>query len=124
VLHTPGHSPGSLSFLERDVGTLFCGDLLYFGQMLLFVTGAEPAACRKSLRALGEMASDIDVIYPAHGAAPLRGQDLIAIRDAFETVWNGKAPNWHGSYAGRRVAIHDFGQFSFLLPPGDWREVT
>ncbi|MGH2615388.1 MAG: MBL fold metallo-hydrolase [Thermomicrobiales bacterium] len=122
VLHTPGHSPGGLSFLERDAGTLFSGDLVYFGQMLLFVSGSDRAAYRESLHALSEIVANLDAIYPSHGDVPLHAQDVIAIRDAFESVWNGKAPNWHGTYSGRRVAIHDFGRFSFLLPPGDWRK--
>ncbi len=31
VYHTPGHSPGHLSFLEAEAGYLFTGDLLYSG---------------------------------------------------------------------------------------------
>jgi glyoxylase-like metal-dependent hydrolase (beta-lactamase superfamily II) len=31
VLHTPGHSPGGLSFLDRDAGAVFSVDLVYFG---------------------------------------------------------------------------------------------
>ncbi|MBW3632987.1 MAG: MBL fold metallo-hydrolase, partial [Chloroflexi bacterium] len=36
VIHTPGHSPGGVSFLDRRARALFCGDLLYLGQMCLF----------------------------------------------------------------------------------------
>jgi hypothetical protein len=89
--------------------------------MLLFVPGADLAIFRNSLHALADIAPSLDAIYPSHGVAPLNGKDVILIRDAFEAVWNGKAPDWYGSYAGRRVAIHDFGRFSFLLPPGNER---
>jgi glyoxylase-like metal-dependent hydrolase (beta-lactamase superfamily II) len=118
VIHTPGHSPGSVSFLDRDAGALFVGDLCYFGQMLLFVSGSDLAAFRRSLHALATIAADVRAIYPAHGPAPLTGDDLLDIRDAFDHVWHGRAPEWHGSYARHRVAIHDFGRFAFLVPPG------
>ncbi|MDP2652620.1 MAG: MBL fold metallo-hydrolase [Candidatus Omnitrophota bacterium] len=37
VIHTPGHSPGSVSFLERRSGALFCGDAVPVqGQMPVF----------------------------------------------------------------------------------------
>lgn len=118
VLHTPGHSPGSLSFLDREAGSLFCGDLCYLGQMLLFVTGSDLAAFRRSLNTLAAMAPDVRAIYPAHGPVPLIGDDVLIFRDAFDLVWNGRGPDWHGSYEGHRVAIHDFGRFAFLVPPG------
>ena len=117
VIHTPGHSPGSLSFLDREARALFSGDLCYLGQMLLFVSASDLAAFRRSLGALATIAAHVDAIYPAHGSSPLTGDDVLTIRDAFELVWKGAKPNWHGSYAGHRVAIHDFGEFAFLVPP-------
>ena len=118
VVHTPGHSPGSVSFLDREARALFVGDLCYLGQMLLFVSASDMAAFRRSLHALGTIAADVDAIYPAHGSAPLTADDVLAIRDAFELVWSGKKSDWQGTYSGYRVAIHDFGRFAFLVPPG------
>jgi glyoxylase-like metal-dependent hydrolase (beta-lactamase superfamily II) len=118
VIHTPGHSPGSVSFLDREARALFVGDLCYLGQMLLFVSASDMAAFRRSLHALGTIAADVDAIYPAHGSAPMTSDYVLHIRDAFEFVWSGKKPDWHGTYSGHRVAIHDFGRFAFLVPPG------
>lgn len=117
VIHTPGHSPGSVSFLDRAARALFCGDLCYFGQMLLFVPASDLTDFRGSLQTLADLAGDVDAVYPAHGPAPLGGEDVLAMRDAFELVWHGKRPDWHGSYEGHRVAIHDFERFAFLTPP-------
>ena len=118
VIHTPGHSPGSVSFLDREARALFVGDLCYLGQMLLFVSASDLADFRGSLHALATIAAGVDAVYPAHGPAPLTGEDVLTVRDAFELVWNGKKPDWHGAYTGHRVAIHDFGRFAFLVPPG------
>lgn len=122
VFHTPGHSPGGVSFLDRDARALFAGDLLYLGRMFVYFPGSDPAAFRESLRLAAELAGEVDTIYPAHEAVPLVPDDVRAIRDAYETVWAGRAPERYGSLFGHRAAIHDFGRFSFLLPPGDWRE--
>lgn len=33
VLHTPGHSPGSVSFVDRKEGVVFAGDVLFAGSI-------------------------------------------------------------------------------------------
>ena len=117
VVHVPGHSPGSVAFLDRDARLLFVGDLCYLGQMLLFVSGSDLGGFRRSLHALAAIVGDVDAIYPAHGSSPITGEDVLAMRDGFDRVWDGRQPDWHGAYAGHRVAIHDFGRFAFLVPP-------
>ncbi len=119
IFHTPGHSPGGISFLDREARVFFVGDLLYLGRMLLFFPGGDPAAFRESLRLAAEIAAEVDTIYPAHDSVPLASDDVRAIRDAYETVWAGRAPDRHGTLYGYRAAIHDFGRFSFNMPPHD-----
>ena len=119
ILHTPGHSPGGVSFLDREARAFFVGDLLYLGRMLLFFPGGDTAAFRESLRLAAEVVEDVDAIYPAHDAAPLAPADVLAIRDAYETVWAGRAPDRYGTLYGYRAAIHEFERFSFNMPPGD-----
>jgi glyoxylase-like metal-dependent hydrolase (beta-lactamase superfamily II) len=119
VIHTPGHSPGGVSFLDREARVFFVGDLLYLGRMLLFFPGGDPAAFRESLCLAAEIAGDVDTIYPAHDSVPLAPDDVRAIRDAYESVWAGRAPDRHDTLYGYRAAVHDFGRFSFNMPPGD-----
>lgn len=117
VLHTPGHSPGGVSFLDREARAFFVGDLLYLGRMLLFFPGGDPAAFRESLRLAAEVAAAVDTIYPAHDSVPLGPDDVLAIHDAYETVWAGRVPDRHDTLYGHRTAVHDFGRFSFNMPP-------
>jgi glyoxylase-like metal-dependent hydrolase (beta-lactamase superfamily II) len=119
IFHTPGHSPGGVSFLDREARAFFVGDLLYLGRMLLFFPGGDPAAFRESLRLAAEVVEDVDVIYPAHDSVPLVPADVRTIRDAYETVWAGRAPDRYGTLYGYRAAIHEFDRFSFNMPPGD-----
>ena len=122
VFHTPGHSPGSVSFLDREARAFFVGDLLYLGQMLLFYPDSDPAAFLESLRLAEEIIADVDTIYPAHDSVPLTPDDVRAIRAAYETVRAGRAPDGHGTLYGYRTADHEFGRFSFHLPPHDGSE--
>ena len=122
IFHTPGHSPGGVSFLDREARAFFVGDLLYLGRMLLFFPGSDPAAFRESLRLAAEIAAEVDVIYPAHDSVPLVPEDVNAIHDAFEMVWAERAADGHGTLYGYSTADHEFGRFSFHLPLHDGSE--
>lgn len=43
ILHTPGHSPGSISVYDPVSQTLFCGDVLLPGHIYDDIPGADPA---------------------------------------------------------------------------------
>ena len=40
VIHTPGHTPESISLLDEDAGLLFAGDFLYPGPLFAFLPGS------------------------------------------------------------------------------------
>jgi hydroxyacylglutathione hydrolase len=66
VLHTPGHSPGSCTFLWRDAA--FTGDtLLRAGVGLDRFPGEDAEAMRGSLRRLWQTLADDVTVYPGHG---------------------------------------------------------
>ena len=64
VLHTPGHSPGSVTYQIGDI--LFCGDTLFAGSCgrTDFVGGSFPTIL-KSLKRLAELEGDLRVC-PGH----------------------------------------------------------
>ena len=71
VLHTPGHTRGSVCYYDEENGILFSGDTLFcagFGRMDLY--GGSPAQMRTSLRSLFELPEDTQV-YCGHG--PMTG---------------------------------------------------
>ncbi len=117
VIHTPGHSAGGVSFLDRTGRALFVGDLLYLGRMYLFFVDSDVAAFRESLRRVSEVLDAVDLVFPAHGDAPVGPRDVLVIRDAFEEVWHGRSDGTHDAMLGYDVTTYDFGDFSFLVPP-------
>ena len=64
VMETPGHSPGSVTFLCEDA--LFTGDTLFMGSCgRTDLPGGDMGTLLKSLRRLGELPGDYEV-YPGH----------------------------------------------------------
>lgn len=65
VLHTPGHSPGSVTLRVGDV--LFTGDTLFAGSCgRIDLNGGDGRAMAASLKRLGELEGEFDVL-PGHG---------------------------------------------------------
>ncbi len=66
VVHTPGHSPGSVCFRGPDFALV--GDLLFEGSVgRADLRGSDPAALRRSLRRILEDWPPETRIYPGHG---------------------------------------------------------
>ena len=75
VLHTPGHTAGSVCLLSNEDGALFAGDTLFpggWGRVDLPGGSAEEMAA--SLVRLGELEDRLRV-YPGHGAATTIGRE-------------------------------------------------
>ena len=64
VLHTPGHTPGSVCLLTENA--LFSGDTLFAGSCGRTDIGGDWNAIRKSLGRLAKIEADFTV-YPGHG---------------------------------------------------------
>ena len=65
VLHTPGHTPGSVCLLCENA--MFSGDTLFWGSCgRTDLPGGSWATIRKSLLRLADLSGDYDV-YPGHG---------------------------------------------------------
>ena len=69
VLHTPGHTEGSVCLLDEDDGLLFSGDTLFAGGWgRVDLPGGDEAAMVASLARLTGLEDHIGV-FPGHGAA-------------------------------------------------------
>lgn len=104
VLHTPGHTMESTSYLMLDENgketALFSGDTLFIGDVgrpdlavKTHLTRADLAAhLYRSLRnKIMPLADDITV-YPAHGAGSACGKNMSS--DTFDSLGNQKATNY------------------------------
>ena len=84
VLHTPGHTPGSVCLQARDDGLLFSGDTLFAGAWgRTDLPGGSAEAIVESLIRLGELEPIVGVL-PGHGPATTIGRErawLEMVRD-------------------------------------------
>jgi hydroxyacylglutathione hydrolase len=76
VLHTPGHTPGSVCF--RAGGFVFSGDLVFRGAIGRYdLPNSSAQAMRRSLRRFLTLTDEVDV-YPGHGPSTTVGRERIA----------------------------------------------
>lgn len=65
ILHTPGHTPGSVSFWEPEEKILITGDLVFLGDIEHEMPEPDGEALESSLQRIKEL--DIDILLPGHG---------------------------------------------------------
>lgn len=68
VLHTPGHSPGSVSIYVPRAGALFTGDTLFAGTVgRTDLPGGSAEDLYKSIRKVYDRVPSDTLVYPGHG---------------------------------------------------------
>ena len=90
VLHTPGHSPDSVCFLDERAGLLFGGDTINTGPAYAQAPEADLPAFAASTARLAEL--DVHLVLMAHfGRAVAEGAYLREVADAFARLLAGDA---------------------------------
>jgi glyoxylase-like metal-dependent hydrolase (beta-lactamase superfamily II) len=93
VLHTPGHSPDSICFLDDRDGLLFGGDTLNTGPIYAQAPESDVADFARSTARLAELHADIRLVLMCHfGRGIAEAQFVRNVAAAFEQLVNGDAP--------------------------------
>ena len=75
VLHTPGHTEGSVCLLAEDDGLLYSGDTLFAaGWGRVDLPGGDPDAMVESIGRLAGL-EDRTAVFPGHGSATTIGRE-------------------------------------------------
>ena len=94
VHHTPGHTPGSVCFELKELGVLFCGDLILEHQGMLgknhAFPGSEMEAYQASLERIAAL--EYEVLCPGHGQpvkpnANYRVRRLVQESSPYNLTW-------------------------------------
>ena len=76
VVHTPGHSPGSICLLDKKTGTLFSGDTIFADSVgRTDLPGSDPAKLVESIQKLKKLG--VKRIFPGHGNPVVQGADKV-----------------------------------------------
>ena len=82
VIHTPGHSPGSVSLYWPEKKALFVGDLIFEeGIGRTDIPGGDGAQLKESIRRMADL--DVELLLPGHGGV-IRGKT--AVQENFRQV--------------------------------------
>jgi glyoxylase-like metal-dependent hydrolase (beta-lactamase superfamily II) len=79
ILHTPGHSPGSISLYWPDNGVLITGDVVFFGSVgRTDIPGGDGELLKQSIERLSEL--DVEYLLPGHSTefgSIIRGKEEV-----------------------------------------------
>ena len=89
-IHVPGHTPGSLAFLDRERGVLLSGDSVQEGPIFMFGSGRNFTALAASMRKLEKWIPEIKTVYPCHNAMPVDASFIPEIRRGAEAMLKGE----------------------------------
>ena len=77
VIHTPGHSPGSICLYCAEAKAVFSGDLIFAGGGVgrTDLPKSSPQQLRQSIVKIFDLLPDDVVVYPGHGPATTIGNE-------------------------------------------------
>ena len=91
VIFTPGHTPDSLSLLDRRRGLLFTGDTFYPGPIYLFTPETDFAAYAQSVARLAQLVPHVRLLLPGHNVPIAAPESLARLNDSVKSVQSGAA---------------------------------
>lgn len=112
----PGHSSGSMVFLDEDEGTLFAGDSLLCGPFFLLNGEKDIRSLIHGLTRLLRPEMNIRTFYPAHRElCPMTPDDVRSVLSLLNAILAGKvkgAPTWIAPMEASPYKTYHSGPFS------------
>ncbi len=123
VLHTPGHSPDSISLLDEEAGILFAGDTVNTGPIYAQLPDSDLDDFAASTGRLAALSADLRLVCVSHfGRAVVLPTMLREVADAFAALQSGPQPPERSRDAmNRPVRLARFPRFSILVADSDPR---
>jgi glyoxylase-like metal-dependent hydrolase (beta-lactamase superfamily II) len=120
VLHTPGHSPGHVTFWHEAKDMLFTGDTASNGSVYACFEGSDPEAFVESVKRLASL-PNVSTICPGHDEIIRSEEWLCEMSECVEAAMAGKVPGHpHTDFiVGQEF---QFDNFSVWLPLRDEKE--
>lgn len=115
IIATPGHTPDSVSLIDRENGLLFTGDTYYPAPIWLYRPETDLDAYVASVKRLAALAPQVKLVLGAHNIPVADPSVLPKLVGAIESVRSGKVsatPEEGGK------ALYKVDEISFLLRAG------
>jgi glyoxylase-like metal-dependent hydrolase (beta-lactamase superfamily II) len=115
IVHTPGHSPGSICLWEESRGLLFTGDTIYDGPLYAQLPHSNFDDYIRSLSSLCSLVPKVNKVLPSHGRTPLDPMIILKIAKIFEQVSQGGVEYWFKESPWGRVRFYQLDGLSLYL---------
>ena len=115
VIEIPGHTYGSVAFLDVTNRVLYSGDTVSDAIIYLFGEHRNTAAFKDSLIKLANMENRYDVIYPAHGTPVVGKNHAQKVLEDWEGVMNGTLEWTPETLFGNKVRTYHGANCGFYL---------
>ena len=113
VIHTPGHTPGSVCYYIPQLNVLLTGDLVYPGPLYAHLEGADFTQYLESLRKLSKLMNPDVQLLPGHNAVTVEGSLLNRVTAGFEAIARGdKSPVFDPGENPHEYGFQDFSVFT------------
>jgi glyoxylase-like metal-dependent hydrolase (beta-lactamase superfamily II) len=114
IIHTPGHTPDSVCFLERHERLLFTGDIFYPAPIYIYSKDADIDEFITSYRKM--VKADYDYAMPAHNEAKLEKKIVEDVLYTIDAIKAGKAGSYKSGVAnGIKVRRYDYPRFAIII---------
>jgi glyoxylase-like metal-dependent hydrolase (beta-lactamase superfamily II) len=114
IIHTPGHTPDSVSLLEKREHLLFTGDIFYEAPIYIYSLDSDINEFISSFRKM--VKADYDWAMPAHNEALVEKKVVESVLTAIESIKAGKAGTFKPGIAnGIKVRRYDYPKFALII---------
>jgi len=114
VIHTPGHTPDSVSLLESRERLFFTGDIFYPAPIYIYSPDSDMNEFISSFRKM--VKADYDYAMPAHNETMVEKKVVEDVLNAIEAIKAGKAGAYKTGVAnGIKVRRFDYPRFALIV---------
>jgi len=114
VIHTPGHTPDCVCFLDREDRLLFTGDMFYTGGIYTYLNGGDIPTFISSYLKMLEYYNEFDYLMPSHNEPWVEKTLLKDVFKAVVDIAEGRGRYLEGTDRGTPIRKYDFGRFSVV----------
>ena len=117
IVHLPGHTPGSITVLDRQNRCLIGGDPIQEdGEIFMFGPQRDMDAYIASLKRLS-LRDDFDFIYPSHAEEKVSRDVIPRLIDGAKRILAGEIEGKQAERFGKTFCVFDVGVARFLYEP-------
>lgn len=114
VLHTPGHTPDSVCFLDKEDKMLFTGDMFYTGGIYTYLNGGDIPTFIQSYEKMLKYYDEYELLMPSHNEPCVEKTLLKDVFKAVVDITKGKGTFIEGTDRGQPIRKYDFDRFSVV----------